>query len=336
MIRVRPWHALLALACLAASAVLAASCGGSASVDSAGFPKVQTLGECKICPDVRNTGLAVGPNRVIIGLTDENSRTIENAKVHARFYDRNGAKPVLKGQGDATYEPVQLSFVNEDDNNKTEVVGNDGVYIVNTTFDSAGNWGVFLDVTQGGKTTSVPFIFTVRDKTSEPEIGDAAPASRQIIASNVSDISQIDSSYPPRTAMHQITIADALKTGKPVVVAFATPAFCTSRLCAPIMDTVMDPLSKQYAGQAIFIHVEPYDLSVLRQTGVENAMPVMREWGLQSEPWIFVVDTHGKIAAKFEGVATAHEVGQALEHVLPGAASGAPSGAPTAASTAAR
>jgi len=323
--------AALALVCLAAAGVLAASCGGSSS--SAGaveFPKVQTLGGCKICPDIRNTGLAVGPNRLVIGLTDENSRPIENAQVHARFYDRNNAEnAVLKGEADAVYEPVQLSYVNEDENNETTVVGNDGVYIVNTTFDASGDWGVFLDVTRDGKTESVPFIFTVRDKTSEPEIGDPAPASRQIIASNVSDISEIDSSFPPRTAMHQVTIADALKTRKPVVVAFATPAFCESRLCAPIMDTVMDPLSTRYADQAIFIHVEPYDLKARRETGQQIAMPVTHEWGLESEPWIFVIDTRGKIAAKFEGVATAAEVGQALGRLLsPGAAPASPS-APT-------
>jgi hypothetical protein len=40
------------------------------------------------------------------------------------------------------------------------------------------------------------------------------------------------------------------------------------------------------------------------------------EWGLQTEPWIFVVDGKGIIRAKLEGLTTAREIAAALRQLL--------------------
>ena len=100
------------------------------------------------------------------------------------------------------------------------------------------------------------------------------------------------------------------------MVAFTTPAFCQSRTCGPVMDTVMDPLYERYNGQAIFIHIEPYKLPELRE-GID-LIPVeaMQEWGLQTEPWVFVIDRQGKIVGKFEGIMGLEEVESVLRRVL--------------------
>ena len=41
------------------------------------------------------------------------------------------------------------------------------------------------------------------------------------------------------------------------------------------------------------------------------------EWGLPTEPWVFVVDAKGKVAAKFEGMAYPDELTAALDALLP-------------------
>jgi hypothetical protein len=85
-----------------------------------------------------------------------------------------------------------------------------------------------------------------------------------------------------------------------------------------MMESVMDPLAQQYAGQATFIHIEPYQLDALRDTGQQIAVPATMEWHLQSEPWVFVIDRQGKIAGKFEGIASASEVGKVLQSTIGG------------------
>jgi hypothetical protein len=42
----------------------------------------------------------------------------------------------------------------------------------------------------------------------------------------------------------------------------------------------------------------------------------MREWGLQSEPWTFLVGRDGRIKAKFEGSVSAAELRSAVESQL--------------------
>jgi len=303
----------LALAALSLAATACASSGGDAE-----FPKVVTLGAGEIFASINNQALARGDNRVSIGLTDRNDEKVLDAAMHLKFYDLNGDKPRLRSETDATFVPVELSYIDEQSrDNKETGAGSGGVYIAHATFDEAGDWGVLIAVTRGGKSLKpFPFRFTVLDRTTEPAVGDAAPASRQITLANVRDVSEIDSSYPPRPQMHDLTVADALAAGRPLVVAFATPAFCTSRTCAPVMDSVMDPLYARYHDRASFIHIEPYDLAPLRQSNIQEPVRATREWGLQTEPWVFVVDRSGKIAAKFEGVTSETEVEAALTPLL--------------------
>jgi hypothetical protein len=116
--------------------------------------------------------------------------------------------------------------------------------------------------------------------------------------------------------MHDITIAAALERDKPVVVAFATPAYCRTRMCAPVMDTIMDPLYERYHDRATFIHVEPYVLRDLRAGFVQNPVPATREWGIQSEPWVFVVGRDGRIAGKYQGPIALDEVESVLQRAL--------------------
>ena len=67
-----------------------------------------------------------------------------------------------------------------------------------------------------------------------------------------------------------------------------------------------------------FIHVEMFDNPDEIQGDLSRARTVSAaaEWGLPSEPWTFVVDADGLIAAKFEGFATLDELEEALADVL--------------------
>src|SRR3970282_2085409 len=102
--------------------------------------------------------------------------------------------------------------------------------------------------------------------------------------------------------MHDVTVSDALAGGKPLVIAFATPAFCESRTCGPVMDTVMDPLYERHKDEAGFMHIAPSQLRDLRAGSGLIPVQAAEEWRLQTEPWIFVVDRNGKVSAKFEGI----------------------------------
>jgi hypothetical protein len=82
-------------------------------------------------------------------------------------------------------------------------------------------------------------------------------------------------------------------------------------------------VAADFKDELAFIHVEPYQLEttdaglqpVLSEAGGFQAVPSVVEWGLLSEPYIFVVDDDGTLAAKFEGVAGADELREAFQAV---------------------
>lgn len=310
--------ALLLLA--AALAALAVACGGGdGSPDEPGerFPDVVTLGEGEFSPVINNHTLGVGANRFSLGLLDEENEPILEAEVHLAFYDLSDGGETFKSETDARFIPLELSYTDEESGGEKRVVGNGGAYVAKVVFDRAGPWGVEIFVRRDGKQLEpVPFRFDVFPKTLEPRKGDPAPATVQPVLSDVDDISEIDSSFPPRPHMHDITVADALALDKPILLAFATPAFCESRTCAPVMDTVMDPLYARIKDLVTFIHIEPYNLELLRSGAGRVAVEATAAWQIRTEPWIFVIDRAGRIAAKFEGIVALDEVEDELLPVL--------------------
>ena len=100
-----------------------------------------------------------------------------------------------------------------------------------------------------------------------------------------------------------------------------TPLFCQSRFCAPMMDSVVHPLYEEFSDRVQFVHVEPFVLSEAR-AGRLVPVPLMAEWRLLTEPWIFVADASGAVVAKFEGVATVEELRETLASVLASGADG--------------
>lgn len=189
------------------------------------------------------------------------------------------------------------------------------VFVATPQFSHAGDWGAELSVERGGEVTVSRIRFVVLERTAEPMIGERIPASVQRVLRDVQDIAEIDSSLPPNPRLHDVTVAEALAEGRPLVIVFATPAFCQTRFCGPVVDEVVRPLEERHGEAATFIHIEPFDLAKARG-GELAVLPVMAEWALTTEPWVFVVDRDGKLAAKFEGITSVAEVEGALLAVL--------------------
>jgi len=119
--------------------------------------------------------------------------------------------------------------------------------------------------------------------------------------------------------MHYISLDEALGNGLPTVVTFGTPLLCESRLCGPVTDEVLKVFQTVGKGRANFIHVEEFlpgkDLRP-PPASLANQSPGFKAWHLTTEPWVFVIDSHGVIRARFEGPSTAGMVLAALKPLL--------------------
>jgi hypothetical protein len=248
-------------------------------------------------------------------LIDDEENPVADADISVRYYDLSGADPRPLADTPAEFIAAELSFNDEANSSARTVVGEAGVYVTYTSFDRAGDWGAELSITRAGERSTELYRFTVREDSEEPSIGDQAPPSLQATTATAK-LEDIDSSFPLRPSMHTTTVADALAAGRPAVIVFATPAYCTSRTCAPVLEAAIDPLIPTYEERVTFIHIEPYALRDLRAANVRNPVPAALEWRLRTEPWVFVVDADGKIAAKFEGLVSAAEVERVLNRLL--------------------
>jgi hypothetical protein len=153
----------------------------------------------------------------------------------------------------------------------------------------------------------------VRARTASPAVGSRAyPSRTPTLASTGRRISALTTKTPPDRALLRTSVAAALHAHEPFVVTFATPRYCVSRTCGPVVD-VVDHVRKRYARTPVrFIHVEIY----AGNNPSKGPNRWVREWHLPGEPWTFLVGRDGRVKAKFEGSVSARELDEAIQRSL--------------------
>ena len=265
----------------------------------------QPVGGAEIVPILVSSDLAVGKNRFLLSLADGDNRLIASPEVSValRFFElaTNTERP------DSERKALFL-----------EVPGTDsGLYVANVDFRRPGDWGVQVEAALPGRAEDVKarVVFPVREESRTPAIGGVAPPSETPTATDREGIAAISTDEDPDPDFYRSSVADAVSSGKPSVITFATPKFCTSRVCGPTLD-IVKAVAPPFKGSVQFVHVEVF--SNLDKPDELTVVPAVTEWALPTEPWVFVVDGEGRIASKFEGVLAPEELEAAIEDVLRG------------------
>ena len=145
------------------------------------------------------------------------------------------------------------------------------------------------------------------------EEGERAPLS-ETRTTDTHELSEITTDPDPDPSFYEMTVAEAVQSG-PSVLVFATPAWCVTQTCGPLLDQVKS-LSEQYPGLN-YVHVEIYENIHADSFQDLMAVPAVTEWGLPSEPWVFVTNGDGVVEAAFQGVALDSELEAAFSEVSP-------------------
>lgn len=282
--------------------------------------------EASLQPLVMTSELVVGPNRFAFGLLQA-QQLLDGVEVVVRLYALTGQEAQLTAQQPALYQALdtldhgRLVHHHPDGTRHVHEEATDvrGFYVAQVSFPQPGPWGLEVLARPGTSAeASVRFTVTVLDTPRTPALGTPAPRSHNLIASDVQDLRQIDTSEPPDARLHQTRIVDAITQGKPQVIVFASPRLCTSRMCGPVVETLRT-LLPTYGQQVALIHQDLW-----QDVAAQRLFPTVEEWRLPSEPWTFVVDQQGIIRAKFEGLVTARELIAALQPLLAAASTPSP------------
>ena len=185
------------------------------------------------------------------------------------------------------------------------------IYTAEIPFDKPGQYNIVGIARIGGKlvpaTTPSPGVVVKKESPDPiPAVGTRPPRIHTpTVADAGGDVASIDTRLPP-SSMHDADFADVLGK-KPVVLLFATPQLCQSRVCGPVVD-VAEQVKASSGDDVEFIHMEIFNNNRID----DGVRPQMVAFHLQTEPWLFVFDRSGKVAARIEGAFSERELKDAI------------------------
>jgi hypothetical protein len=314
------------LLALIAAALLAAGCGGDDGSDEEApppaqaqdFPKAdgQRLDQLALKlgsgPILAPSGqeFRTGKQRVGFALFKPDRSQVTDASVAVYVAPRGGGP--ASGPYLAKYESLTVRPQFQSRQTASDPDAAKSIYTVEIPFKRAGAYDILGIAKQGNKlvaaTPASPGL-VVKDAANDPipAVGTAPPRIHTPTkASTGGDIASIDTRLPP-SSMHDVDFADVL--GKqPIVLVFATPQLCQSRVCGPVVDITEQVKAKTENEGVDFIHMEIFNDNRI-DAGIR---PQMAAFHLETEPWLFTFDRSGKVAARIEGAYSERELEQAI------------------------
>ena len=250
------------------------------------------------------TDVSVGKNRMAFGIIRSKDGPVFGDNVTLTTYYLDG------DSGDIPQETLKATF-------RQWPVNQGGVYTTEADFPFPGKWGLIAKIQEGPQSYSASGYIEVKSKFSAPKVGDHSPMSQTKTISNKIDIESITSDPNPYLPIYDLSIAEAVSSGMPSVIVFATPAFCKTSTCGPQVDAIK-ALHRNMSKSINFIHVEIFDnpSEIKGDMGRAVISPEVSEWNLPSEPWTFVVNPEGIITNRFEGFTTKEEIQESLKIYL--------------------
>jgi hypothetical protein len=289
-------HQRIALVCVSTISLIVSGCSG-------GTPKAQLSAE------TANFDLAVGSvERLMVGVSDVDGNALTGGTVTFRIRPVDGewSTPVearslgVPGRPASSASTPSLTA-------PSEAVG---VYATgNVTIPFAGFWELEVDAGSLGKaitafeaheTPKVVAVGSAAPKTENPTIDSPSvtPAQLDSLALDATDMSALTD-----PELHRVQISESLRNRRPLAIVVATPAYCSSQFCGPLVSEFAK-LRPTYPN-VDFVHLEVYP------NGFDKAMsPFAAEWitedgtpkGQGNEPWVFVVDASGTITQRWDNV----------------------------------
>jgi hypothetical protein len=327
--RPKPLTLLLAIAALVA-AMLVVGCGSGSSAgetsraapDKAEFPaaKGKTITQLLESSGAKPTNLvvapaapaslAVGEDRFSFGVFTKGREQVTDADV-ALYFAKTEGGPV-KGPYPAQVTSLEVKPAYRSQLNDPDAAA--AVYVVpKVDFDEKGPWVAIamLKGKNGLEASRVPSP-VIEQYPAIPKVGEKAPRIHTPTAAQVGgDLAKIDTRIPP-DQMHEVDFAEALGE-KPIVLVFATPALCQSRVCGPVVDVAQE-VADTYGDEVDFIHMEVYN----DNDPNKGIRPQLRAFHLPTEPWTFLINADGVIKDRIEGPYGVSELEEAVQTILPG------------------
>jgi hypothetical protein len=244
-----------------------------------------------------------GRSRLTFLVIDDEGRVITRPTARVWVARALEAKPFAETTARA--EPIGIG-------NKEHDADSEEVFVAQLELDEPGKYWVLAEPVGGRKIQAIGNV-VVKEQPAAPAVGDqAVPSQTPTLESTGGDLESLSTQKPPDRELLRLSIAEALAAKEPFVVTFATPLYCQTRTCGPVVDVVSEVRRRHEDEGVRFIHVEIYE-------GNDPAKGTNRwvnEWKLPTEPFTFVVGADGIIKERFEGTFSVRELDEAVRRHL--------------------
>ena len=248
-----------------------------------------------------------GSNRIGFALFDTAGKQLSGAGVSLYVGNTDGS--AAHGPYLARSESLKVPPQFESKQTATDPDSARGVYVADVPFKRNGKFAMLAIAQLDGRlvATSPISVQVGGKKVTPPAVGQKAPVVHTLTPADVAgDVAKIDTRVPPAPSLLKDDFADVVGK-KPVVLTFATPQLCQSRVCGPVVDVVAEVQAK-VGDKVSFIHQEVYQDNDIAK-GLRSQLQAYK---LQTEPWTFVIDRSGVISTRFEGAFSPGELERAV------------------------
>ena len=255
-------------------------------------------------------GQQPGRNRLGFAIVDRANKQIDVSAVAVYTAKADGTE--LRGPFTARKESLDVATPYRSRQTSSDLASGDTFYVADAVYGSRGAHVALGLVRLDGRLVVAEPVgaLPIGEKNGPPKVGQRAIRVHTETAADVGgDLTKLSTRMPPPADMLDTDFADVVGK-KPVVLLFATPALCASRTCGPVVD-IAEQVRAQNGKGVTFIQQEIYQ----DNDPGKPYRPQVLQWRLPTEPWAFVIDRHGKIAARFEGVFSVGELARAVARV---------------------
>ena len=171
-----------------------------------------------------------------------------------------------------------------------------GIYDVETDYD-------------GKRLNSQVQVFPA-DEVQQPLVGSILPSAETATLRQSFDVDPI-CTRTPTCPFHEVNLADVIGTGRPVAVLLATPAYCRTTACGPILDNLIEVAAG--LDGLVVIHSEVYKNPKSVTDLAEAALaPLPAVYNMTFEPCLFVTNAAGELVVRGDIVVDRGEMQEML------------------------
>ncbi len=270
------------------------------------------LGACADKGDTTNEGVQKGPELSLTAMFPRDVPHVRVATPTRLPYTLSDVEGVPFGTLESALT-FRVSFDGEAVGEPTEVEPHaDGVprpYLpFEFTFPRPGIYDIETEH-EGTSVTSQLQVFT-KEEVLSPVVGDPLPPASTPTTTQGFEVDPICTRVPT-CPFHEHDLTAALQTDRPIVVLLATPAYCRTTACGPILDLLIE--QAQGVDGPIVIHSEVYkNPKAVRDLSDAALAPLPDLYSMAFEPALFVADASHTIVARGDIVVDRAEMAEML------------------------